>query len=422
MDNSLRIIREARRAGIAISLGFALIEHESGGKNIFGHDPTIYVGAGDVTKAKYLAYKRQRGSSGRGGMQGVGPCQLCVAPETPVLTADLRWIAAESVCAGMEIIAFDEDGVSNPAHRFQAKRRYFRTATVLGMHTDVMERVCVKTDQREVVVTPDHKFLTHRPERYTWKAAKQLSPGDKLPNVPTWQTERTYEAGYLAGQFDGEGCLTVGMTKQSGPRNHEHVPYGRLLWSQAADSPEVPLMWSLLEARGFSPTWHKAPPKDAPGTLVPGSGKPVASMVMGRQWEQLRFLGSIRPNRMLRHPKLRDIWEKRQLNGCGRETVLAVTPLEPGLMVAHLTSTSTLLTDGLLSHNTWYSTQDAADKLGGCWKPACNIRQAFTTLAGMIRQHGYVNGIVAYNGSGSAARHYSVAVRATADTWHRRLS
>lgn len=73
---SLRIIWEARRAGISISLGFALIEQETGFSNVFGHDPTIYNGAGKVTKAKYLDYRIRRGPKGRGGMQGVGPAQL----------------------------------------------------------------------------------------------------------------------------------------------------------------------------------------------------------------------------------------------------------------------------------------------------------------------------------------------------------
>jgi len=72
---SLRIVLEARRADIPISLAFALIEQESGFSNVFGHDPTIFQGAGKVTKAKYLDYKRARGTPGR-RMQGVGPAQL----------------------------------------------------------------------------------------------------------------------------------------------------------------------------------------------------------------------------------------------------------------------------------------------------------------------------------------------------------
>jgi hypothetical protein len=74
---SLRIIREARRAGIPVSLGFALVEKESGFRNVFGHDPTTSIPTswqgGTVTKTRYDFYKARRSAH---GMQGVGPCQL----------------------------------------------------------------------------------------------------------------------------------------------------------------------------------------------------------------------------------------------------------------------------------------------------------------------------------------------------------
>lgn len=71
------VVEEARRAGLRLALACALLEKESGrGRNVFGHDPTIFVGAGEVTRAKYLEYKRRRVASGNRQMQGVGPCQL----------------------------------------------------------------------------------------------------------------------------------------------------------------------------------------------------------------------------------------------------------------------------------------------------------------------------------------------------------
>lgn len=78
---SLRIIREARRVDLPISLGFALIEQESRFQNVWGHDPpanggTSTWGGRKVTKGDYLAYKGRRGATGKGGMQGVGPAQL----------------------------------------------------------------------------------------------------------------------------------------------------------------------------------------------------------------------------------------------------------------------------------------------------------------------------------------------------------
>jgi soluble lytic murein transglycosylase-like protein len=74
MQNSLRIVLEARAAGVPISLAFAMVEQESGnGANIFGHDDTIFAGAGKVTREKYLRYRQERGKT---RMQGVGPMQL----------------------------------------------------------------------------------------------------------------------------------------------------------------------------------------------------------------------------------------------------------------------------------------------------------------------------------------------------------
>jgi soluble lytic murein transglycosylase-like protein len=75
--NPLIAYQEARRAGLEFAVLCAVLEQETaGGHNVFGHDPTIFSGAGTVTEAKYKAYKKQRGPTGRGGMQGVGPMQL----------------------------------------------------------------------------------------------------------------------------------------------------------------------------------------------------------------------------------------------------------------------------------------------------------------------------------------------------------
>lgn len=74
---ALRIILEARKhPEIPVSLAFALIEQESGFKNIFGHDGVHNPAkkGGSVTKKTYAAYKVWRKQNL--GMQGVGPGQL----------------------------------------------------------------------------------------------------------------------------------------------------------------------------------------------------------------------------------------------------------------------------------------------------------------------------------------------------------
>jgi len=72
-------MRAADNAGVPYYVLCAFLEQETaGGHNEFGHDPTIFVGAGAVTKSKYLKYKRQRDAQApsRRRMQGVGPMQL----------------------------------------------------------------------------------------------------------------------------------------------------------------------------------------------------------------------------------------------------------------------------------------------------------------------------------------------------------
>jgi hypothetical protein len=70
------IVRRAREHGVPLSLAFALFEHESAFRKVFGHDPTIYAGAGVVTRVKYLAYRAARRAAGNRPMQGVGEGQL----------------------------------------------------------------------------------------------------------------------------------------------------------------------------------------------------------------------------------------------------------------------------------------------------------------------------------------------------------
>jgi hypothetical protein len=70
----LTCVRAARAAKLPLADAAALLMMETfGGKNVFGHDPTIFIG-GAVTRQRYAAYKAERKRTGE--MQGVGPTQL----------------------------------------------------------------------------------------------------------------------------------------------------------------------------------------------------------------------------------------------------------------------------------------------------------------------------------------------------------
>jgi hypothetical protein len=87
MQMPVRTLRAARYAGLSLPVACSILTQETGGgRNEWGHDPTIFIGGYDaknkknwgetVTKAAYTEYKKQSGYTGSGGMQGVGPCQL----------------------------------------------------------------------------------------------------------------------------------------------------------------------------------------------------------------------------------------------------------------------------------------------------------------------------------------------------------
>lgn len=73
---ALLAVREADKLRhVSRSLALAMLEQESRGRNVFGHDPVANPApkGGKVTKSRYLRYKAARA---RQGMQGVGPLQL----------------------------------------------------------------------------------------------------------------------------------------------------------------------------------------------------------------------------------------------------------------------------------------------------------------------------------------------------------
>ena len=66
--------------------------------------------------------------------------------------------------------------------------------------------------------------------------------------------------------------------------------------------------------------------------------------------------------------------------------------------------------------------QDRADKLGGCWKPAVNIKVGVQVLADNIAAHGTRAGVARYNGSGARAAAYADDVLARERKWRTRLA
>lgn len=97
--------RAASISGVPLDFLCAILMMESsGGLNVWGHDPTIFVGAGAVTKANYAAYAKLRDATGE--LQGCGPCQL--TSKSLQLSADEAggcWQPEHNIAVGAHFLA-----------------------------------------------------------------------------------------------------------------------------------------------------------------------------------------------------------------------------------------------------------------------------------------------------------------------------
>jgi hypothetical protein len=135
----------------------------------------------------------------------------CLAGHHRVLTADLRWKPISGLETGDQLINFDENG----------PRRCFRYGEVLSNEPTMMpaKRVILSNGD-EFVATEEHPWLANwqwrtgkwrhgeRSSTLSWLQTCQLHAGIAIPKIlSTWDDDISWESGYLAGFFDGEGSL-----------------------------------------------------------------------------------------------------------------------------------------------------------------------------------------------------------------------
>lgn len=262
----------------------------------------------------------------------------CVAPETRVLTSDLRWVPAGDLELNDSLVAFEEFHTSGNS-------RQWREASVLGV--DRITQPCWRlllADGTKLIASSDHRWLVKTSQMYKWVTTKELrregatGRGSNLLKVfDAWETDHSWGAGYLAAAFDGEGSYTQSI--RSSPRGNR-----TLLYFTQRDNDMLRLVELELLARGFEYTKSGK-----------GDGSDVVQlMVRGGARETLRLLGSVRPRRLLANLKpLHD--------GGMRGSPVAVVEKEfLGEMevVALRTSTKTFFAEGFASHNSDRDTSD----------------------------------------------------------------
>jgi hypothetical protein len=247
----------------------------------------------------------------------------CLVPETPVLLEDLTWAPVGSLKVGDKLVGFDEYAPGG-----KGNGRSWRQAVVTETSIINAPTLKLKTNGPEVVCTGDHLWLTRTsgsPE-LKWVKTKNLKQGDRIRYIDTWETDKSYDAGYLSGMYDGEGSYSkqgqLGIAQNPGP---------------VLDN----LIKILLE-RGYDLCTH-----------IKEKGRDCIDITInGGPSEKMKLLGSIRPRRLLAKFTSRLYGTRIYDKTSKYVTVESIVDSGNRDVVALGTSTKTLLADGMFSHNT----------------------------------------------------------------------
>jgi len=266
--------------------------------------------------------------------------RYCVAADTKVLTEDLRWTPAGDLALGARLIGFDEDTTPRVA-------RQWRPAVVTAHAIEPRPVWRIVTERgTSVRCTADHRWLVGRggvghcdPVEWmeTAAIAARVHRGRKtyLPRYAEPWTERTdYGTGYLAAAFDGEGSLPVPT----------HT--WRLSFAQKDNAMLAEVIRHLVD-HGFDHRQHVH--HRARGALV--TLRPCTGF-----HEVLRFLGQVRPQRLLANWRRLFAAHPRGMRTLVRDRVVAVESCGTADVAVMETSTGTFIAEGYASHNCdyWY--------------------------------------------------------------------
>lgn len=261
---------------------------------------------------------------------GHHPDWHCPTPDQKILTADLRWVCAGDLKVGDALVGFDEDSKDGV--------RRFRTSHVTEVcHTKRPVHAVVFSDGTVVKVSGEHQWLAaKRAGRSANYVAKWTQTADGLDDkvvsryFKPWSNVETRDAGYLASFYDGEGHITKFNHNQ--PLTVGAAQRGGLTLDGVLAS---------LTSHGFRYRETKSG-RDRDADCI-------RFFIQGSISERARFLGQIRPGRLVRkfHPEMLGA-----LRSCDdRPLVVAVLDLGEQEIAGISTSTHTYILEGFAAHN-----------------------------------------------------------------------
>ncbi len=263
---------------------------------------------------------------------------VCVSPGTRILTKDLRWRLAGELKKGDQVVSFDEETPPNGDVKW-------RTGTVTFAEIKKLPAYKVYLSNGEIITTTgEHGWKVPGSK---WLTTKQLNrypsqPSTVLRFLYPWDEDRSYEAGFLAAAFDGEG--------------HIEMRHGGLFFDQTENELLDTVKQFLTKKKFPFSTTTKVRP-DALGTK-PG----IEINILGGAKERWRFLGQIRPPRLFNRFQGVDGLACRAQETVRVEQVLCIGE-QP--MVALSVDKQTYLAEGYGAHNSGWGYRKMLESWGG---------------------------------------------------------
>ena len=273
--------------------------------------------------------------------------QNCVEISTPVLTQDLKWVPVGDLRVGDKIVGFDEG--RSPFDRCRDENGVWKSKTersgrkvksaVVTEHT-IETKPCVEvtlSNGDKVITTKDHYWLgrAEKDNNLRWYKSENLRVGQRIYKYcNVWETDNSYEAGWLSGFISGEGTLK--KASSSCVSSIEFCQRPGSTWEQAL---------GFCDKVGIPLGAERSPRK---GGL--GKGDVLYTGTIGGKWKTLEYLGRLQVRRMI--DKIE--WDKfGGLKGQNIEdvTVVSVTDVGEKQVAVMGTSTSTFIAAGYAMHN-----------------------------------------------------------------------
>jgi hypothetical protein len=256
----------------------------------------------------------------------------CLAPGTRVLTESLKWIPIEKLEPGDFLVGFDEFPSS-----FMQRRSYRRSIVEASQIIELPSYDLEFEDGTSIRASADHLWLVDSGGEKKWLKTEDMrvegvgGRGTKVCKaMNVWEEDRSWTAGYLAGAFDGEGWLSTGGSHRGIHKIGFSQRRNRMLEMVKSGLDEIGIAYrESSDESGFAP------------------GKSIQQLAISGRTNLLRFLGSMRPRRLLEKFSADKI-------GCLQTDGVALVKKKfvgTADVVALQTSTRTYIAEGFSSHN-----------------------------------------------------------------------